>query len=168
MGEAEGRVGADLGLAHLATFSESEGSSMKAKKILFPTDFSRSSDAPLEYATSLARDMGATLLLVHVEEPPLAYGGGEMYYGVAEPDYEALKKMLDNVKPADPAVPCERRLISGDPATAIVELAAAEKVDLIVMGTHGRTGLRRFLMGSIAEAVVRTAPCPVLTFKGKG
>jgi nucleotide-binding universal stress UspA family protein len=138
---------------------------MKADKILFPTDFSTSSDAPLAYATALARDMGAVLLIVHVEEPPLAYGGGEMYYGVAEPDYESIRRMLENVKPTDPSVPCERRLVTGDPATAIVELAREENVDLIVMGTHGRTGLRRLLMGSIAEAVVRTAPCPVLTYK---
>jgi nucleotide-binding universal stress UspA family protein len=138
---------------------------MKAKKILFPTDFSTSSDAPLAYATALARDTGATLLIVHVEEPPLAYGGGEMYYGTPEPDYAGLQQMLENVKPTDPAVPCERRLLTGSPADTIVEVAAAENVDLIVMGTHGRTGLRRLLMGSIAEAVVRTAPCPVLIFK---
>src|SRR5438876_12185681 len=103
---------------------------MKAQKILFPTDFSSSSDAPLAYATALARDMGATLLIVHVEEPPLAYGGGEMYYGVAEPDYDAIKRMLQNVKPTDPAVPCERRLVTGTPAMAIVELAEAEGVGL--------------------------------------
>lgn len=138
---------------------------MKAKKILFPTDFSSLSDAPLKYATALARDMGATLVIVHVEESPLAYGGGEMYYGLAEPDHDALRRMLENVKPADPAVPCERRLLIGDPAATIVDLAREEGIDLIVMGTHGRTGLGRFLMGSIAEVVVRRAPCPVLIYK---
>ena len=66
---------------------------MKANKILFPTDFSTCSDAGLKYATSLARDTGATLVIVHVEEPPMAYGGGEMYYGMTEPDYAALQKM---------------------------------------------------------------------------
>jgi nucleotide-binding universal stress UspA family protein len=138
---------------------------MKAKKILFPTDFSISSDAPLAHATALARDMGATLLIVHVEEPPLAYGAGEMYYGTPEPDYAALQRLLDNVRPADPAVPCERKLLTGCPAETIVEVAAAEGVDLIVMGTHGRTGLRRLLMGSVAEAVIRMAPCPVLIYR---
>jgi universal stress protein A len=138
---------------------------MKAKKILFPTDFSSCGDAALAYATALARDMGSTILIVHVEEPPMAYGGGEMYYGVAEPDYDELKRMLERVTPSDPAVPCERRLVTGEPARAIVDLATEENVDLIVMGTHGRTGLRRLLMGSIAEAVVRWAPCPVLTVK---
>ena len=138
---------------------------MKAKKIQFPTDFSSCSDAPLAYATALARDTGATLLIVHVEEPPLAYGGGEMYYGTPEPDYAGLEQMLANVRPTDPAVPCERKLIAGSPADTIVEVAAAENVDLIVMGTHGRTGLRRLLMGSVAEAVIRTAPCPVLIYR---
>jgi nucleotide-binding universal stress UspA family protein len=138
---------------------------MKAKKILFPTDFSTSSDAPLAHATALACNMGATLLIVHVEEPPLAYGGGEMYYGMPEPDYAGLQQMLANVRPTDPDVRCERRLLTGSPAETIVEFAAAEGVDLIVMGTHGRTGLRRLLMGSIAEAVIRTATCPVLIYR---
>ncbi len=138
---------------------------MKAKKVLFPTDFSTSSDAGLAQATSLARDSGATLLIVHVEEPPINYGAGEMYYGVPEPDTDALRQMLDAVVPTAPDVPFEHRLAIGDPASEIVRIAEEEHVDLIVMGTHGRTGLRRLLMGSIAEAVVRRAPCPVFTFK---
>ncbi len=138
---------------------------MKAKKIIFPTDFSRCGDAALKMATSLAHDAGARLLIVHVEEPPVAYGGGEMYYGVPEPGSEDLKRMLEAVVPTDPTVPYEHRLITGDPATAIARLAEEEQADLIVMGTHGRTGLTRLLMGSVAEAVVRRAPCPVLTYK---
>ncbi len=138
---------------------------MKASKIIFPTDFSHTGDAALALASLLARETGATLLLVHVEEPPIAYGGGEMYYGVPEPAYEEIERMLRAVKPTDPEVKYEHRLISGDPASAIVQLAEEEGADMIVMGTHGRTGLRRLLMGSVAEAVVRRAPCPVLTFK---
>ena len=138
---------------------------MKARKILFPTDFSHTGDAALGMATVLARDSGATLLIVHVEEPPMAYGGGELYYGIPNPATEDLRKMLSEIKPADPEVPYEHRLITGDPATAVVELADEEAVDMIVMGTHGRTGLSRLLMGSVAEAVVRRAKCPVLTFK---
>jgi len=127
---------------------------MQAKKILFPTDFSHCGDAALAHATSLARDTGATLLIVHVEEPPIAYGGGEMYYGVPEPATDDLKKML-----------AEHHLIVGDPAGAITRLAEEEGVDMIVLGTHGRTGLSRLLMGSVAEAVVRHAKCPVFTYK---
>ena len=138
---------------------------MTLRKILFPTDFSHTGDAALALATSLASERGATLLIVHVEEPPAAYGSGEMYYGIPDPLTEDLRSMLDNVVPADPAVPYEHRLITGDPASSIVRLAAEEGVELIVMGTHGRTGLMRLLMGSVAEAVVRRAPCPVLTLR---
>ena len=138
---------------------------MKAKTIIFPTDFSSSSDAALAHATSLARDTGARLLIVHVAEPPTTYGGGEMYYGVLEPNLNELLRMLHAVHAEDPAVACEHRLLAGDPASAITELARKENADLIVMGTHGRTGLVRLLMGSVAEAVVRRAPCPVFTFK---
>lgn len=138
---------------------------MYAKTILFPTDFSTSSDAGLAYATSLARDTHAKLLIVHVQEPPMAYGGGEMYYGVPQPDVAELEKMLKAVVPTTDDVPYEHHLVAGDPASEIVRLAESENVDLIVMGTHGRTGLRRLLMGSVAEAVVRRAKCPVFTFK---
>lgn len=138
---------------------------MQAKKIVFPTDFSTSSDAALEHAAGLARDMGARLLIVHVEEPPLAYGGGEMYYGVPEPDHTAVQKMLGKIKPATPGVNYEHHLLVGNPADEIVGFADDEKADMIVMGTHGRSGLRRMLMGSVAEAVVRRANCPVFTFK---
>ena len=95
----------------------------------------------------------------------MAYGGGEMYYGIEEPNREELKRMLAEVVPADPGVPYEHRLMIGSPATAIVEMAEREKVELIVMPTHGRTGLMRLLMGSVAEEVVRKAKCPVLTVK---
>jgi len=138
---------------------------MKANKIIFPTDFSHCGDAALNMATSLARDSSAKLLIVHVEEPPVAYAGGEMYYGVPDPASEDLLRMLKEVLPPDPDVEYEHRLINGDPSTAIATLAEEEGADMIVMGTHGRTGLTRLLMGSVAEAVVRRAPCPVLTYK---
>jgi nucleotide-binding universal stress UspA family protein len=138
---------------------------MKANKILVPTDFSHAGDVALEMATSLARDTGATLVIIHTEEPPTAYGGGEFYYGIPEPPRDELLKMLHKVQPTDPSVLYEHRLISGDPAHAIVRFAKDEAVDMIVMGTHGRTGLSRMLMGSVAEAIVRRAECPVLTYK---
>jgi nucleotide-binding universal stress UspA family protein len=134
-------------------------------KILYPTDFSTTGRPALEMATSLARDRKATLLIVHVEEPAVAYGGGEYYYGIAEPDHAELEKMLKEVVPTDPAVAYEHRLIIGSPANSIVYLAEKEGVDLIVMPTHGRTGVLRVLMGSVAEEVVRKAKCPVLTVR---
>ena len=139
---------------------------MNANKILFPTDFSTLGEAALDLATSLARDRGAKLLIVHVEEPPMAYGGGEMYYGIEEPDRQELMRMLSRVLPTDPGVGYEHRMLIGSPATAIVHLAEKEGVEMIVMPTHGRTGLLRMLMGSVAEEVVRKAKCPVLTVKG--
>ena len=138
---------------------------MKAKTILFPTDFSTLSNAALEHATALAKESGAKLLIVHVAEPPAVYGAGEMYYGVPDPDTPTLRRMLAEVVPADASVPCERRLLVGDPAGEITAVARAEDVDMIVMSTHGRTGLSRVLMGSVAELVVRRATCPVLTLK---
>lgn len=139
---------------------------MTHKKILVPTDFSSSSEAAMRAATSLARDNQAKLLIVHVEEPPLAYGAGEFYVGAAAlDDTQELAEQLARVVPSDPAIEYEHRLVSGDPAREIVHLAEEEHADLIVMGTHGRTGLIRLLMGSVAESVVRHATCPVFTLR---
>ncbi len=138
---------------------------MTFQKILFPTDFSHTGDAALEMATALARDTGAMLYIVHVQEPPAFYGGGEMYYGMLDPTASELIKLLEEVKPSDPNVRYEQRMLTGDPAGALVDFAKEEQMDLIVLGTHGRGGLSRLLMGSVAEAVVRRAECPVLTFK---
>jgi universal stress protein A len=140
---------------------------MIAKKILFPTDFSHTGDAALAMATALARDTGATLIIAHVEEPTNVYAGGEFYYGIPNPPTEELQRMLTEVKPTDPAVDYEHRLLTGEPSSAIVKCAEEEDVDLIVMGTHGRTGIVRMLMGSVAESIVRHAPCPVVTYKRK-
>ena len=138
---------------------------MNADKILFATDFSHASDAALAYASSLARDTGALLLIVHVEEPPLAYGAGEMYYEPIPTEHPGLEETLHGVQPTLPEVRCEHHLLMGAPAQELVDLARREGVDLIVMGTHGRTGLSRLLMGSVAEEVVRRAACPVFTLK---
>jgi len=138
---------------------------MPENTIVFPTDFSTASDAALVHAAALARQSGGRLLIVHVEEPPLAYGGGELYYGLPEPSSERILKMLEDVRPADPAVPFAHRLTMGDPAAEIVRIAGDENAEMIVLGTHGRTGITRLLMGSVAEAIVRRAPCPVLVYR---
>jgi nucleotide-binding universal stress UspA family protein len=109
--------------------------------------------------------MNARLLIVHVEEPPLAYGGGELYYGLPEPSSERILKMLEDVKPSDPSVPYTHRLTMGDPAGEVVRIAEDENAEMIIIGTHGRTGMTRLLMGSVAEAIVRRAPCPVLVYR---
>jgi nucleotide-binding universal stress UspA family protein len=137
---------------------------MQASKIVVPTDFSRASDAVLNYATTLAKDTGAKLLITHVEEPMPAYVG-EGYYGMPNPPNPEVRRMLEAVQPADPAIEYEHRLLIGNPAEEIVKLASDEQADMIVMGTHGRTGLSRLVMGSVAEEVVRRASCPVFTLK---
>ena len=133
--------------------------------ILVPTDFSTASDAALPHAEALARQKSASLLILHVEEPPLAYGGGELYYGLPEPNSERILRMLEDVRPTDQTVAFTHRLTMGDPAGEIVRIAAEEGVEMIVLGTHGRSGITRMLMGSVAEAVVRRAPCPVLVYR---
>ncbi|MBS0209535.1 MAG: universal stress protein [Planctomycetes bacterium] len=139
---------------------------MNAKKILVPTDFSEMSRAAVDYAAALAREGGGELLIVTVREITPIYATAEgMYCGVEEPNHAALKQMLNEVRPKDPLVRVRREVLDGAPADAIVALAAAEQVDLIVMATHGRTGLMHLLMGSVAEGVVRNADCPVLTLK---
>jgi nucleotide-binding universal stress UspA family protein len=138
---------------------------VETRTILCPIDFSTLGNAALETATALARDRDAKLLIVHVQEPAPAYMNGEFYYGIEEPDRQELKKMLKKVLPTDPAVGYKHRLVTGNPAEAIVDLAAAENAEMIVLATHGRTGLPRLIMGSVAEEVVRRAKCPVLTVK---
>lgn len=138
---------------------------MNQKTILFATDFSTPADAALEHATSLAQGMGAKLIILHVAEPGVFYGMGEMYYGVPEPDESELRAMLAELKPSDSRVKYEHRLAHGSPAAEIVHQAEESGAAMIVMGTHGRSGLGRLLMGSVAEAVLRRSPCPVLTVK---
>lgn len=138
---------------------------MHFKKVLFATDFSPASETALRYATSLARDSSALLLIAHIEELPMPYPGGEMYFVQPEYPNPEVRRMLDAIVPHDPKVRYEHRLVMGVAADDIVKLADDEGADLIVIGTHGRTGLKRVLMGSVAESVMRLATCPVLTVK---
>ena len=139
------------------------------KVILHPTDFSPRSEQALQLACALARDAGARLIVLHVLERPLiVYGGVALAPPAPRPSEEERRQrreQLQQVRPADPAIAVEHRLEEGDPATAIVQVAQETGCDLIVMGTHGRTGLGRLLMGSVAEKVLRDAPCLVLTVK---
>jgi nucleotide-binding universal stress UspA family protein len=135
------------------------------KTILHPTDFSERSDLAFRLACSLARDHGARLIILHVAEPPVPPTPSGIPIVPAVLDLDSQREQLQRLRPADPKVPVEHRLIVGAAAAEILDVAEASKCDLIVMGTHGRTGLGRLLMGSVAEQVVRKAPCPVLTVK---
>ena len=142
-------------------------------RILVPTDFSGPSDSALDYARTLALKFGASLHLLHVLESPVATGPfpAEMYLTDMPGVQMALMKdaqerLTHRVRPSDRAhYAATSEVIIGRSAQVIVSCAAERKIDLIVMGTHGRTGLAHMLMGSVAEHVVRTAPCPVLTVR---
>jgi universal stress protein A len=143
------------------------------RTILVPLDFSETSGAALEMAIRLAGEGGATLHLLHAYEIPL---GTIPPYGVAVPasvldevrDAAArrLEKAVQRVEGA--GVACRTHLVHAAPAEAIVEAAREMGADLIVMGTRGLAGVKHLLLGSVAERVVRQAPCPVLTTKPQG
>ena len=133
--------------------------------ILHPTDFSDRSEYAFRLACSLARDYSARLVVLHVVSPPVVIYGE----GVVPPEPEAFRaeaqEKLNRLEAPAPGVGMERRLTEGDPVAEILRLAQESGADLIVLGTHGRTGLGRLLMGSVAEQVVRGAPCSVLVVK---
>ena len=150
--------------SHFPLTADGGSQKMKYKKILLATDFFSCSQAALQHASVLARESGATLLIVHVAEPPLVLGVDIYFPNPGYPDPE-VRRRLKAVIPSDPSVRYEHRLLLGAAVDQILQLADQEQVDLIVMGTHGRTGLSRILMGSVAEGVLQKATCPVLTFK---
>jgi nucleotide-binding universal stress UspA family protein len=141
---------------------------LKLKAILHPTDFSEHSDYAFRLACSLAHDHGARLMVLHVV---MTLGPELVPYGEAvaqlQPEgyQQKLWDDLHAIQSPDPSIPVDHRLFEGDPASGIVRVARETSCDLIVLGTHGRTGLERLLMGSVAEQVVRKALCPVLTVK---
>ena len=134
--------------------------------ILHPTDFSEPSAGACQLATGLARDYNSKLILLHVSTAPII-GYGE---GVVPPNPDVLAdiaaEQLSRLPAADPDIRTERRVVEGDPAAVILNVANEINADLIVMGTHGRTGMSRLFAGSVAEQVVRRADCPVLTVHG--
>jgi nucleotide-binding universal stress UspA family protein len=135
------------------------------RTVLHPTDFSESSEFAFRLACSLAGDYGARLMVLHVAEPPMAVAGEGVLMLPPEADLEPLREKLQQLRPRGAKVQVEHRLVQGDAATEILRVAEETKCDVILLGTHGRTGLRRLLMGSVAEQVVRRAPCPVVTVK---
>lgn len=138
---------------------------VEIKNIVCPTDFSEPSDAAIRYASSLAQHYGSTLHLVFVTERPVPYGAGSGVYLLSDEDREKIRQQFEKVSPTESGVKCEHHLLEGDPAQEIVELSKKLSADLIVLGTHGRSGLARLLMGSVAEHVVRKAECPVLALR---
>jgi universal stress protein A len=136
---------------------------MKIKKILCPVDFSDFNQAANVYASVLAHANEAEIIYLHILQPDVPYGS--YVYINLEKESERERKQLEEIKPTIATVKASYVIEPGSPTTRIVEYAEENDVDMIVMGTHGRTGLGRVLMGSIAEAVVRKAECPVLALK---
>jgi len=146
---------------------------MEIRTILFPTDFSECGNYALSYAASLARRFNASVICVNVIEPIVPTVG---YSGMTEPlpiaDIteqleDSAERELPKLAECDECsgVDVEELVVHGEAASEIVRVAEERKVDLIVISSHGRTGLGRILFGSTAESVVRHAPCPVLVVK---
>jgi nucleotide-binding universal stress UspA family protein len=141
--------------------------------ILVPTDFSEASDAALEYARAVAARFGSTLHLLHVVEAPFVTGpmGTEVFITEspavqAELFEEAQVRLAARVTEHDKGrFHTTTEIVSGTTARTILGYASERGINLIVMGTHGRSGMAHLLMGSVAEKIVRNAPCPVLTVR---
>lgn len=128
------------------------------KKILYATDFSSYSNQAYFHAIALAEHHGASLTILYVYTPASGKNGGDA-------DRQYWRDQLEQIRPVDPGIPVYHIFLEGDPATEIVRYTSDAAIDLIVMGTHGRTGLERLLLGSVAEKVMRDAPCSVLVVK---
>ncbi len=139
-------------------------------RIVVATDLAAPSAAAVDMAMRLARDEGAQLTLVHTFEVPVwayapyaMYGGGDLVAPVESAAQEALARELTRVRAVLPVATSVFR--RGIPAVEIVAAAREANADLLVIGTHGRTGIDHLVLGSVAERVVRTSPLPVLTVK---
>jgi universal stress protein A len=137
-------------------------------RILCPTDFSPAATRSLEIAASIAERYEATMIVLHVWSPPIVAAFDAAI--VPSPEdmaayTESLHRKLDETIASIPRSRrfLEKMLVQGLPHDEILRIATREKCDLVVMGTHGRTGVAHLLLGSVAERVVRTSPVPVLT-----
>ena len=145
----------------------------RLKKILLPTDFSGCANYALPYAAAIARATKAQIICVHVVEPVVPAVG---YTGLAEPMpiadiseqlEDSAERQLPKLAECEECagINIEEVIVHGDAAAEIVRVASEQEVDLIVISSHGRTGLGRMIFGSTAESVVRHATCPVLVVK---
>ncbi|MDO8886030.1 universal stress protein [Candidatus Oleimmundimicrobium sp.] len=136
------------------------------EKILFPTDGSKTAERAREFAVNIAKATSAKIIVLSVAPTPTTLSGFQPAIA-SRFESELKNKMMEIAKTAkkkilDEGVKADFKVVSGDPSDRIVELAEEEKVDAIVMGTHGTTGLARFFIGSVADRVVRKAHCPIV------
>jgi nucleotide-binding universal stress UspA family protein len=135
---------------------------IRISKIVYPTDFSSYSNQAYFHAVALAQNHGASLTVLFVYTPDMTAPGTS-----GDPAYARAywKSQLEQIRPVDPRITVRHVFLEGDPADEIVRYGREAGADLIVMGTHGRTGLERLLLGSVAEKVLRDAACSVLVVK---
>jgi nucleotide-binding universal stress UspA family protein len=140
------------------------------RRILVPIDFSAHAEPVIRWAIHLAEEHGSTLVLLHAYHLPVefqqlegAYLPQEFWASVKAEAEANLEQFAARVREAK--VPVEVLAREGYPATVIEDEAVAQRADMIVIGTRGRSGLKHLLLGSIAERVVQKAPCPVLTVR---
>jgi nucleotide-binding universal stress UspA family protein len=126
------------------------------RRILYPTDFSPYSNQAYFHAVAMAEHHKASLTILYVFVP-----GSK----TDETDRRHWREQLEQIRPANPAIAVHHVLLEGDPAAETVRYAVDAGMDLVVMGTHGRSGLERLLVGSVTERVMREAPCSVMAVK---
>jgi nucleotide-binding universal stress UspA family protein len=154
--------------------SEARRERLEIQRILVPTDFSKPADQALERAVHLARLTDAEIHLLHAYELPTAVGALDAPLALPQDFFDQIRdsarKQLDQRLEAGSAAGVEghAHLTVDTPARAILDAAAKIAADLIVMGTHGHTGMKHVLLGSVAERTVRLASCPVMTVKAAG
>ncbi|OGQ36000.1 MAG: hypothetical protein A3F16_08235 [Deltaproteobacteria bacterium RIFCSPHIGHO2_12_FULL_43_9] len=150
---------------------------MQIKKILVPIDFSPATDDVIEYALSIGKHFNGELNLFHVSEvadvyaeTPLAYSDKEFFERHASNLKEEIEALLSaySDKAKKEGVDSKMSFVSGNPFVEIIKKAKDDACDLIVIGSHGRSGLEYVFMGSVSEQVVRNSPCPVLVVKKRG
>lgn len=134
---------------------------MAFQRILCPVDFSQTSTKALLFAQKLSRETGAELILLHAFNAPASYDDA----GQREPADPQVKEQLQQIAPMYPELPVRRALHAGPPGEVICWMAEDQRCDLIVMGTHGRTGLAHLILGSVAQHVLRHARCPVVVVR---
>jgi nucleotide-binding universal stress UspA family protein len=147
---------------------------MEIRTILFPTDFSQGARAAMDYALSLARDYKAKLILLYVIQDisiaewyiPSSLSAADLVSDMQKGAEQEMEKWATDARSSVPDV--EALVVRGVPFVEIVRTAKNRKADLLVIGTHGRTGIDHMLFGSTAEKVVRKSPCPVLTVRMAG
>ncbi len=147
----------------------------RIRRLLHATDYSKASEPALQQAVDLAKQNNAELLVVHVMEPVTPYvagddfGGAELYMRLEESTKKdaqsSMKKLMQRLERSK--VKAKSLLVKGNAHEQIVKTAKSKKADMIVIGTHGRTGLSKLFLGSVAGRVVSSATCPVLTVRGK-